>query len=156
MNITYDARDVKRVFNAYPVQSVRKLNQLIEGSAIDVQGEMRMKVNVGATGETRRSINYKLDRGNLSAEIGTDLPHADALEKGARPHWTSARPGSSLHKWAVHKGISPYAVQRSIATKGTKAHPFAKPTFTKMRPRVVSDITRGFGQFIGDVNNGRI
>jgi hypothetical protein len=156
MNITYDARDVKRVFNAYPVQSVKRLNQLIEGGAIDVQREMRMAVNVGATGETRRSINYKT--GNLSAEISSNLDprRIAALEKGSRPHWTSARPGSPLHKWATHKGINPYAVQKSIAAKGTKAHPFIKPTFQKMRGPVERDILQGFGQFIGEVNNGRI
>ena len=156
MDVSFDARDVIRVFHAYPTQSLRRLNKLIEGGAIDIQREMRMKVSIGATGETRRSINYRT--GPLSAEIKSDLDprRVAALEKGSVPHWTSAKPGTPLHRWAVHKGISPYAVQYSIAKKGTKAHPFIGPTYTKMRGPVQRDIINGFGRFIGEIDNGRI
>lgn len=156
MNVTFDARDVQRVFRELPRRSIFVVNQLIEASAIDVQREMRKKVNVGATGSTRRSIKYRLDRTNLSAEIYPDSPHAEALEKGTRPHWTSVKEGTPLRQWADHKGINPWAVQASIAKKGTKAHPFVRPTFSSAQRTVPRDIINGFGRFMKEVDSGRI
>lgn len=156
MQVTIDSAAVRKTFQELPGASVRRMNRLIETSAIDVQREMRMKVNVGATGELRRSIEYRMHPTRMSAEIGTKLARGRFLEDGTRPHWTSAKPGTDLYRWAIHKGISPYAVQRSIARKGTKAHPFVKPTFQKMGPRVERDIVGGFSRFIEEVNNGSI
>lgn len=158
MQIVVDDRQVRRVFAAAPQAAVRRLGQLIESAAIDIQGEMRRQVNVGATGETRRSIAYKLGRGKLEAEVKSTLDprRIEALEHGSRPHWTSARPGTSLYRWARHKGINPYAVQRSIARKGTKAHPFVAPTYRLMSGRVQNDILKGMGKFARELDSGRI
>lgn len=156
MKATIDSAEVRRVFAAYPVQSLRRLGQLIEGSAIDVQREMRIKAPVGYSGDLRRAIKYRIDPGNLSATIGPDVGYAEAVEKGTRPHWTSVKPGTSLYKWAKHKGISPYAVQRSIAKKGTKPRPFVGPTFTTVKSRVEGDIISGFSRFVEEVNRGAI
>lgn len=120
---------------------------------------MREEVNVGATGDLRRSIKYKLHPVNVSAEIWPDSPYAEPLEKGSRPHWTSIKPGTSLYKWAKHKGFDAggmRALQISIATKGTKPHPFVKPTYDVMKPRVERDVINGFGRFIQEVDSGNI
>lgn len=156
MNVTIDASDVQRVFRELPTRSLAVLNRLIESSAIDVQREMRIKAPVGASGDMRRAVKYRLDPANLSAEIYPDEPYAEAVEKGTRPHWTSARPGSSLYRWATHKGINPYAVQASIAKKGTRPHPFVGPTFERTQVSVPRDIVKGFERFIGEVDSGRI
>lgn len=156
MQVRIDDREVRRVFTAYPHAATRRLNGLIEDSAIDTQREMRMAVNVGATGDLRRSIGYKTQPASLSATIGPSAVYAEWVEKGTRPHWTSARPGSSLHKWATHKGLNPYAVQRSIARKGTKKHPFIAPTYRKMRPRVERLVVSGMARFIKEVDRGII
>ena len=156
MDVTFDAEDVKRVFRMYPSAAIRATNNLIAASAIDTQRAMRQEVNVGATGDGRRAIKYKLDPANLSAEVIPDFPYAEALENGSRPHYVSVKPGSSLYRWANHKGINPYAVRASIAKKGTRAHPFVKPVYERAKITVPRDIIRGFGLFIEGVNNGRI
>lgn len=156
MNVVFDSAAVQRVFRELPTRSLFVVNQLIEGSAIDVQREMRTRVSVGATGDTRRRIKYVLNKANLSAEIYPDVPHAEALEKGTRPHWTSVKEGTPLRQWADHKGINPYAVQASIAKRGTKAHPFIIPTFQSARRSVPRNIINGFGRFIKEVDSGRI
>jgi hypothetical protein len=155
-SLTIDSREIRRVFGAYPVAATRRLMSLIEGAAIDTQREMRKNVNVGATGDTRRSIRYTTSPANLSATISPNVPNAEALEYGSRPHWTSVRPGTPLYRWATFKGISPYAVQRSIAKKGPQAHPFVQPTYRTMRPKVQRDVIAGVSKFIDEVNNGII
>ena len=66
----------------------------------------------------------------IMAENGKDIEaakakYADYVEKGTKPHWTSVR---NLESWARFRGINPYVLQRSIARKGTKAHPFEQRT----------------------------
>ena len=50
--------------------------------------------------------------------------------KGSRPHWTSVR---NLEGWAYRHGINPYALQRSIAEKGTRPNPFVERAQREMR-----------------------
>jgi hypothetical protein len=153
-NVVVDARQVREVFRRAPQAAVRAINQLVEAGAIDTQAEMRRQVNVGATGHGRRAITYTTQPSTLSAKVTPNFPYALPLEEGSRPHWTSARPGSPLAKWANMKGISPYAVQRSIAKKGTKAHPFVAPTYRLMIPRVQRLVVVGMNRFVREVNSG--
>lgn len=156
VSIVVDDKQVVRLFAAAPEAARKRQGQLVEGATIDVQRQMMMNVSVGATGASRRAIRYVINRSRFQGEVIPDFPHALPLEKGSRPHWTSVRPGSSLYQWARHKGISPYAVQRSIARKGTKAHPFVEPTYRMMKPRVESQIVRGMSDFARGMNNGSI
>lgn len=79
---------------------------------------------VGATGDLKRSITTQLDQTNLKGVVGFDRPgsqYAKHVEFGAGPHWVPIR---ALARWASQRGLNPFAVQRSIAQKGTKPHPF--------------------------------
>lgn len=156
MKMVMDATDVQRVFKALPSRSLREVRTLIEESLIDTQRDMRRTINVGATGDSRRRIIYRMSPATLSGEVVPDFPHAEGLEKGTRPHWTSVKQGTSLRKWADFKGINPWAVQASIAKKGTKAHPYVGPVFRRARVTVPRNIERGFARFINEVDNGRI
>ena len=150
-SITVDATAVRRTFELYPEAAARKLNSLIEGGAIDLQSEIRRDAPVH-DGQYRRSVDYKLNRGRFEANIGPRVKYAKPVETGSRPHWTSVKPGSSLRKWADSKGINPYAVQRSIAKKGTKAQWVVRDVFRRERGGVQRDIVTGFARFIGEVN----
>lgn len=153
-NVVVDVAKVRAVFQRAPEAAVRHINKLVEAGAIDTQAEMRRQVNVGATGHGRRAIKYTTNPSNLSATVTPDFPYALPLEEGSLPHWTSARPGSPLAKWANLKGINPYQVQRSIAKKGTKAHPFVAPTYRLMVPRVQQLVVVGMSRFVREVNSG--
>lgn len=154
LDIVIDARQVIETFNRAPVRFLSRLNDLIYDGAVDVQREMRINAPVGATGDLRRTVD--IERGQLSARVSPTAKHAPFVEKGTRPHWTSARPGTALHRWATHKGLNPYAVQRSIAMKGTKPNPFVQPTYVRMAPRVKRDVVNGIMKFVGEVNSGAI
>lgn len=56
-------------------------------------------------------------------------PYAASNNSGARPHWVPIR---FLYAWAASKGLSPWAVQKSIAKKGTKKSNFLSKTETKV------------------------
>jgi hypothetical protein len=155
MDVVFDARDVQRVFKALPAASTRKLGSLIEGGAIDVQRDMRKRAPVH-DGEYRRSIAYKMGARRLSATIGPSARHAEWVEEGTRPHWTSVKKGTPLRKWADDKGINPFAVQWSIARKGTKGQWVVEKSYNFTHRRVERDITTGMARFIKEVDNGRI
>ena len=154
LGVEIDAKEVTRLFKSAPEVTTRRVRQLIEGSAIDVQREMTIAANVGVTGNLRRSVRYKMNPAQLEAEIKPDANYADAVEYGTKPHYVSVRPGTPLAQWARLKGINPYALQRSIARKGTKPHPFVKPTYNKMRPRVINDIATGMAVLAKELDNG--
>lgn len=92
----------------------------------------------------------------MSAEIWPDVNYAEPVEKGTKPHWTSVREGTPLRKWADDHGINPYALQHSIAKKGTKPTRFVRKTFDSAKRRVEDDIVRGFSRFVTAVDEGKI
>lgn len=155
MSITIDAERVRQVFEAAPRTMAKKLNDFIYDGAVDIQREMRINAPTH-DGQLRRSINIRASRRNFEAEVGSELKYAKYVEEGTRPHWTSVRQGSSLRKWADDKGINPYAVQRSIAMKGTKGQWFTQRTYNFNHRRVKSHIVGGLTQWVKEVDSGVI
>ena len=156
LSVTIDSEEVVGMLSRAPAATRKTVGQLIEGSAIDVQREMRIQAPVAVTGDLRRSIRYVYSPVSLTAEVTANVPYAHDVEHGTSAHYVDASPGSSLARWADQKGLNPYAVRANIAKRGTKAHPFAKPTFDKMKPIVESYIAEGIAKLVGDLNNGRI
>ena len=94
------------------------------------QGAAYVKTKVPvAFKELRDSVHAAPDRtGRGLSRIVVDAPHAQAVERGSRPHWAPIAP---LLKWVglVFKGLPvrdrknlAYAIQAHIAKKGTKPH----------------------------------
>lgn len=152
VTISVDNREVREAVRKAPEIMTRGLRHLVEGNAIDVQGEIIRDAPVGVTGDYRRSVQYKIAPMALEAEIMPAAKYAVPLEMGSRPHWVSVRPGTSLRTWAERKGIPPYAVQRSIARKGTKAHPIVKPVYDRMKPRVQRNFENGVNNLVEVIN----
>lgn len=146
-----DDAAVRRTFTLYPEASARKLNQLIEGGAVDVQRAIRIAAPVH-DGRYRQSVGYSLNRAKFQATVGPSVKYAEPVEKGSRPHWVSVKRGSSLRKWADDKGINPYAVQRSIARKGTRAQWIVRDVYRDKKPEVIRDVVGGFARFVSEVN----
>ncbi len=128
------------------------LKQLAATSELTKQA-MRERAPVGVGGENglKGSIGFTINPARLSSEIKPKVPYADAVETGSKPHWVSAKPGSPLEQWARLKGLNVYAVQRSIATKGTKPHPYIVPTYQEVGPLVGAKFAQGITDLIGDL-----
>jgi len=99
---------------------------LDEGSKI-IRDEARNIVPVD-TSALRRSISYSISQANQRSEIGPTEKYGAGVEFGTPPHFVSAK---HLIGWAKRKGLNPYAVAKSIAKKGTKAHPYMFPAYEK-------------------------
>lgn len=151
VSISVDAVQVEAMLRAAPGRVNARLKRVLNLVSIESQREMRIKTNVAVTGDLRQSVKW--DVTGLTATIGPTAKHAEFVENGTKPHWTSIRPGSSLYKWATLKGIPPGAVQRSIARKGTKAHPFVEPTFTLMEPRIIRRFDKEMGDLTRELSN---
>ena len=99
-------------------------------------------------GRLRSSIRAAYYRNHLASEVGTDVEYAPYVEFGSRPHWAPIAP---LRRWAEKHGISPFAVQLSIARKGTPAQPFLFPAFEvereyfieKVKAALIKNLKRG-------------
>lgn len=101
---------------------------------VAVQHAARGIVSVD-TGELRKSISVDLFETNRTqgVEIGPTQPYGAGVEYGRPPHVVSPK---ALEGWARRRGLNPYAVARSIAKKGTKAHPYLIPSFEAELPNV--------------------
>jgi len=86
-------------------------------------------------GELRQSISTEVSNNKLIVYM---VSYALYVEEGTAPHWTSVE---NLKKWARDKlgdEDLAYALQKSIATKGTKPHPFIKETLIQEFPRLLA------------------
>lgn len=151
LNIRVDSQQVQEMLRLAPKRTTAKLTRILNLVAIETEREMRIKSPVH-DGELRRSVKHQVT--GLTATIGPTAKYANFVELGTRPHWTSARPGTPLYKWATDKGISPYAVQRSIARRGTKPHPFVAPTVKLMEPRIIGRFEKGIDELTRELGNG--
>lgn len=69
----------------------------------------------------------------LTGRAGPTRRYGLFVEKGTRPHWA---PISALAGWARRHGVSPFAVQRAIRRRGTRAQPFIGPSLPRQRPAI--------------------
>ena len=109
--------------------------QAMTASLLLVEGDARRNVRH----DTRRLMNSithrRSQRGRtLVGAVGPSVAYGLYVERGSRPHWA---PVAQLRGWARRHGVSPYAVQRAIARKGTRARPFLVPAFLRNAARIV-------------------
>ena len=152
MNINgeVDSKALEEALGKAPDTVKRGTHSLLERAGIQTQGIMKTKVKTGVSGELKKSIKYFfLDY--LSIGIEPTAKHAAPHEYGSKPHWVSVRDGSPLKMWATAKGINPYALQRSIAKKGTKAHPFLQKTLNEVDSQVLPDFNTGIGKIVESI-----
>lgn len=84
------------------------------------------------------NMAIKMSNGGLSATIGPNdsIGYAASVENGSRPHMPPAFPGSALDQWCDLHGMNTWAVAMSISRKGTKAHPYVRPTYAAMQTKL--------------------
>jgi HK97 gp10 family phage protein len=142
VQIKIDDSAIRAMFDKAPEETQKTVHNLLEKSGIETMAIMRLVAPVGVTGDMRRSAHY-IFRNKEEVIIEPTALYAPYVEFGTKPHWTSIKPGTALYKWAMQKGIPPFALQRSIAKKGTKAHPFIQPTYDEAEPVVQSIFNDG-------------
>ena len=127
VKIQVNDKELRQALRVAPNRIINAMHTSLTRSAVQTQRYFREEItNNGSihTGELRRSVHFGF-KDKLSVVIEPEAKYADYVENGTKPHWTSVR---NLESWAKFRGINPYVLQRSIARKGTKAHPFEQRT----------------------------
>jgi hypothetical protein len=103
-------------------------------SLLLIEGDARRNVRHD-TRQLMNSITHRQrERGQtLIGEVGPSLRYGLYVERGSRPHFP---PVAALVGWARRHGVSPYAVQRAVGRRGTRARPFLAPAFAKNADRI--------------------
>ena len=138
MAIKIDDKAVKHALSVAPKEMTNGLSRIIRRSSLHAQREFTRNIPKGQTGFARNNIAIE-HPSKLSAIIYPRARYADFIETGTRPHWTSIQ---NIEGWARFRGLNPYAVQRSIARKGTKAHPYLNKTYRAVRTEFVSEVNQ--------------
>ena len=129
--------DDETAYAAYEVQRIaaekapHNLGRL--GGSIQVQKQSKL------VGYSRR---LRGQAARVTYIVGTALKYAAAVEFGSVPHWAPIGP---LKQWAKRKlgdESAAYAVQKTIAKRGTKPKPFLRPAYMKVIPGYKKKIKR--------------
>ncbi len=127
--------EIRETFRTYPKIADEEIHKgLLESGKLIVKAE-KEEAPVGNTAHLRQSIGMKI--GNNSITIVPKKEYAIAVHEGTSPHFVSVKNARDpLRLWAIKKGLNPYAIQKSIAKKGTKANPFVDRTIKKVNDKV--------------------
>lgn len=130
------------------------VNRWLLESAMLTKAEMSANAPEGVAGVNGQGLKNHIgithDQGAMTVVIKPDdsIPYADAVETGSRPHMPPTDPDGALAQWCEMKGLKLWAVARSIATKGTKPHPYIEPTFRTVEPQVGATFGEGVAMYI--------
>ena len=114
---------IKAKFETMPARVLSEIKSAIRTGGHLIESNAKHELGGGKGGwDTGRMVNSIIPEfGDFKAEISPHTNYAIYVHQGTSPHWA---PISALAPWARRHGLNPYAVQRSIAAKGTKANPF--------------------------------
>lgn len=135
-------RAVRRLTDAAESLQGRGLQAAVTTAARRIEAAARANAPVDS-GRLRASLKTEMRRerglagGQVTAAVGSSLAYAPAVERGTLPHWVAVR---QVTAWAARRGISPYAVQRAIARRGTRPHPFLKPALDEQAGRLTAEV----------------
>lgn len=149
VTIISDKKELEQAITKAPEQVVYGIRRALRRAGIRAQAGLRREAPVGVSGELRREITVK-EKG-LSVEVGSESKHNRYVVSGTRPHWVSVRRGSPLRRWAESKGISPYAVQHSIARKGTRSNNYVERYSDKNKNALFNEFATTFRSEIKDI-----
>jgi hypothetical protein len=127
--------EIREVFNKFPGIADIEIQIGLEKAGKLITRIEKEEVPIGVSNQLRQSIAMRFVPNNVT--IAPNKNYAVSVHEGTRPHYVSIKdPRSPLKIWAIRKGLNPYAVQRSIAKKGTKANPFVDRTVKRAEPDV--------------------
>ena len=127
--------EIREVFRMYPIVANQEISKGLLRSGKLIVGTEKRQVPIGVTNHLRQSIGMRLTANSVM--IVPKKKYAISVHEGTRPHYVSvSNPRSPLRLWAIKKGINPYALQKSIMRKGTKANPFVDRTVNMTNKKV--------------------
>lgn len=129
------------------------INRWLLESAMLTKEEMSRNAPEGVAGAIGQGLKNHIgithDPIKMTAEIKPDntIPYADAVETGSKPHMPPTDPDGALAQWCEMKGLSLWAVAKSISIKGTQPHPYIQPTYVTVTPQVEAAFAEGVANY---------
>lgn len=115
-----------------------------ERSALAIEGLAKRYAPVD-TGTLRRSITHAVTplAGGVRAVAGTNVPYAEAVEKGRRAG-APMPPGGVLISsgWLRRHGLpdsAEFVIRRAISRRGIPARPFLTRALDELKPQIVKE-----------------
>lgn len=155
--IYMDAVDLELVLARTAEHFPRYINSWLVQTSNLAKEEMSSRVNegVGAAYEQgiKNNIEAKIDAAAMTAFIrpNDQVPYADGLETGTRPHRPPAGPDSTLAQWCEMKGLNVWAIAHIIAREGTKPHPFIGPAYEAVKGPIAAMFEEGVAVFLNQM-----
>jgi hypothetical protein len=152
--IIMDAAAMEKVMLETASYFPRYINSWLVQSAIIAKEEMASRVSEGVGANygqgIKNNIDATYDRVAMTAMVkpNRNVPYADGLETGTKPHRPPAGPDSSLAQWAELKGLNVWAVAKSIERNGTKAHPYIGPAYDVVKEPITALFTEGVKTYL--------
>jgi hypothetical protein len=152
--ITMDAASVEKVLTATAERFPRYVNSWLVQAGTITKEEMASKVNEGIGAAYGQGVKNNIDATydevaqTVMVKPNSNVPYADALETGSRPHWPDMNPDGARAQWCELKGLSLWAIGATIAKVGTKPHPFIEPTYNVVKGPIARLFQDGVAAFV--------
>lgn len=127
----------------------------LERSATYLKEELEQISPEGVTGALRGRYFTRVEPDAASAvgfrgDVLTSVKYAKYVDQGTAPHWVSI---GHLQEWADLKDINVYALQHTIAQKGTEGQFFFQRAKTNTLPQIRLDWQRTVGALVHKYSN---
>ena len=153
--VTINSRNVINMLNGISRKFATKMDKGIGSFTKRLADQIRLEA---------RARNH-IASGFLSSERGTfarrikqgiweiKMPfYREFLERGTLPHFIPRTP--KLVRWAEKRGIPFIALKKSIARKGTQAHPFTQFVINRELRRLRDTVTKPVNRLIRNKGRG--
>lgn len=112
---------IRDLVDRFPRVAATHVGKAIGLSLSAIQGNAKIEAPYGVSSLLKN--HWLQSVAGLEGALRSGQEYATDVHEGTPPHYVSPK---ELEKWAAKKGLSPYAVSKSIQKKGTKANPFLK------------------------------
>lgn len=128
---------LQRGLRAAPGTVSSQTRQAMTASLLLIEGAAR-PLAARDTGRLGGSISHTISGQGaaLTGRVGPSVRYGFWVEHGRKPG--RPPPIDAVQGWAKRHGVSPFAVARAIARKGTKPRPFLVPAFSKNRSHIIT------------------
>lgn len=141
-------KEMQTAFNKSPVVVSKILEKATIMSGEVIKGSVMREAPRGETGRLRDYVTAEYRPIQVVVKPGVN--YAIFVHEGTKPHFP---PVTAVSKWALRRGINPWALAVTMARKGTKENPFMDRAVKNINrtKRVQEIFNEALGQIINEL-----
>lgn len=147
-NLKFNQENLEKVrglIGKYPVVAKVHVDRAISRILLTVQREATERA---PRDTSKLASGWELNVGGFRGSLENNAPYAAYVALGTKPHVV---PLEAITPWASRHGISPVAVQRAIAKKGTQPNPFFDDAVDKGSSVADAEIQRAGDEIFNEI-----